>query len=52
MLLFLKPYLEQSVAAQAAFNAVALLILFWMIIKITSLTRLVFAIKHHFKEPE
>lgn len=52
VLLILKPYFEHSVQAQSAFNSAALLILFWMILIMTSLTRLVFAIKPHFDDKE
>jgi hypothetical protein len=43
-----KHYFE-SVESQAIFNAIALLILFWMVLIMTSLTRLIFAIKPHYR---
>ena len=52
ILLIMKPYFEGSEAAQAAFNAAALFILFFMILIMASLTKLVFAIKPHFDDKE
>lgn len=45
----IKPYFLSSVAGQAFFNGISLLILFWMVLIMLSLTRLVFAIKPHFE---
>jgi hypothetical protein len=47
----LKPYFLSSVAGQAFFNGASLFILFWMVLIMASLTRLVFAIKPHFPIP-
>jgi hypothetical protein len=52
VLLILKPYFDSSGPWQAFFNSAAVFILFWMILIMTSLTALVFAIKPHFDKPD
>lgn len=48
MVVVIKPYFLFSISGQSFFNSLALFILFWMVLIMASLTRLVFAIRPHF----
>ncbi len=47
-----KPYFQSSIVGQSVFNSAALFVLFWMVLIMTSLTRLIFTIKPHFDSGE
>ena len=48
LVVFLKPYFYSSLYWQSFFNGAAVFILFWMVLIMSSLMKLVFAIKPHF----
>lgn len=48
----IKPYFAVNETGQSIFNATAIFILFWMVLIMASLMRLVFAIKPHYPEQD
>lgn len=48
VLVVIKPFFHGSAPMESLFNGTALFVLFWMVLIMASLTRLIFAIKLHF----